>query len=293
MSKNIVQQYLAINILVKISVAIILGIIVGILFVFFQIDASGTMAVIKPFGDILIRLLKMIVVPVISLSLIVGAASLATSKLGSVGVKILVIYFFTNALAVGLGLLFANIFKPGMNLSLASPDAVQAVTINTSTQGIGTVLINIIPDNVLQALVRGDVLAIIFFAFIFGIALARLRERGVKAANTLLEVLEGAMEAIYLIVSGIMQYAPIGVFALIFIVFATHGYMVLGPLLYVIIICYVAYLVQLFIVFGTILRVNNLSIPVFFKRTSEALITAFVTRTSSGTLPISMKNMDR
>ncbi len=289
--KSIFTWYLSINLLLKITIAITAGSIVGILLIILGVDTKLYIQIFQPLGDVLIRLLKMIVIPVVSLSLIVGAASLAPSKLSSIGIKILVIYFITNAAAVFLGLLSANIFKPGLGMNLVSDIA--AVSTSAPPQSITQVFLNIIPTNPIESLVRGDILPIIFFSFIFGVSLAILVEKKVKGAKVLLEALEGAVETIYIIVSGVMQYAPIGVFALISIVFALHGPKVLGPLLFVIVVCYITYIVQLFLVFGGLLAANKLSVSVFFKKTTQALITAFVTRTSSGTLPVSMDSMEK
>lgn len=288
--KSLFQKYLEINVLIKITVAIVLGIVAGIGIIASGVENTTLINVIKPLGDILIRLLKMIVVPVISLSLILGASNLAISKLGSVGIKILAIYFITNAAAVALGLIFANVFKPGVGLELAT--GIQQIAMKNNSQSIGDIFLNIIPDNILKSLVQGDILPIIFFSFIFGISLSALKEKGIKSVDFLIGALEGALETIYLIVAGVMQYAPFGVFALIFIVFATHGQEALGPLFYVILICYGAYIVQLIFVFGAMLLSSGLNVVVFFKKATKALITAFVTRTSSGTLPVSMQSME-
>ena len=288
--KSFFNWYLSINLLLKITIAIVMGSIVGVLLIVLEVDAESYIDIVSPLGDVLIRLLKMIVIPVVSLSLIVGAASLAPSKLGSVGIKILVIYFVTNAVAVFLGLLFANIFKPGLGMNLVS-DITTVITVKPP-QSMVQVFLNIIPTNLIESLVKGDILPIIFFSFLFGISIAILKEKKVKGAQVLLEVLEGAVEAIYVIVGGVMQYAPIGVFALISIVFAIHGAKVLGPLLFVIVVCYITYTVQLFLVFGGMLAMNKLNIVVFFKKTTQAFITAFVTRSSSGTLPVSMNSME-
>ena len=288
--KSFFNWYLSINLLLKITIAIVMGSIVGVLLIVLEVDAESYIDIVSPLGDVLIRLLKMIVIPVVSLSLIVGAASLAPSKLGSVGIKILVIYFVTNAVAVFLGLLFANIFKPGLGMNLVS-DITTVITVKPP-QSMVQVFLNIIPTNLIESLVKGDILPIIFFSFLFGISIAILKEKKVKGAQVLLEVLEGAVEAIYVIVGGVMQYAPIGVFALISIVFAIHGAKVLGPLLFVIVVCYITSTVQLFLVFGGMLAMNKLNIVVFFKKTTQAFITAFVTRSSSGTLPVSMNSME-
>lgn len=282
--------YLKVKLLTKILIAITLGIVVGIAIASVNVDPSHYIAVAKPFGDIFIRLLKMIVVPVISLSLIVGAASISPSKLGSVGLKTVGLYLTTSAFAVFLGLLFANIFKPGLGLNLAGT---VNMTIETkASTPISEIILNIIPTNPIESLAKGDILPIIFFSIILGLTLSALKERNVREAAVALDVIEGFVQSIYIMVNGIMQYAPIGVFALISTLFAINGKKVLGPLLFLVIIIYIAYIVQLFVVYSVMLSANRLNVFTFFKKGTEALITAFVTRSSGGTLPISMRSVE-
>lgn len=286
----LLKKYLKINLLFKILTGIILGGIVGIILASLQIDITSYTKIVQPFGDIFIRLLKMIVVPVICFSLIAGASSISPSKLGTIGIKTMLLYLITSAFAVFFGLLAANIFKPGMGLDLATVTNAAGKTVNPTP--MSQILLNIIPTNPFESLVKGDVLPIIFFSIILGIALSFLKEKGVKGAQVVLDVVNGVVEAIYVIVGAIMQYAPIGVFALISIVFAVHGKKVLGPLLFTVLIIYLVYALQLFLVYGFMFTINKLSVRHFFKSTSEALITAFVTRSSGGTLPVSIRNVE-
>ena len=130
---------------------------------------------VAPFGDIFIRALKMIVVPVILFSLIVGAASINPARLGRVGLKIMAYYMFTSALAVAIGLLYAYLSKPGLGLDLAGGGTAAKMAERPSL--IDTFL-QIVPANPFDALARGDVLAVIFFACAFGIALSYLQASG-------------------------------------------------------------------------------------------------------------------
>jgi len=140
------------------------------------------------------------------------------------------------------------------------------------------------------------VLPIIFFAIFFGIGLAVLRESEKEevrsAANILFTFSNGAVEVMYKIVDWILQYAPIGVFALIAVMFAKQGPKVVGPLALVTLTVYIALAVHVLVVYGTFLRVFGLRLGKFLKMAREAMITAFVTRSSSGTLPVTMKNTE-
>ncbi len=290
--KGMLDWYFKSNLLSRIMIALIGGVVVGIAL------GYGDPATTKEFvdntkflGDIFIRLLKMIVVPVILFSLIGGAASIAPSKLGRIGVKIIAFYMATSALSVALGLFFANLLQPGSGMNLVGSTGLAGKA--AQAPSLATVFMNIIPTNPAESLAKGDVLPIIFFAMLFGLSIAFLRDAKdatvVKGANTLYEVINAAAETMYKIVHGIMQYAPIGVFFLIAIVFAQQGAKALGPLLLVTLTVYLALIALTIIGYGGLLAVFRLGFFKFMKGANEALITAFVTRSSSGTLPVTMR----
>src|SRR5450756_817604 len=152
--RGFMDWYFKSNLLLRILFGLILGAIVGLI-------VGPKIAVIKPFGDLLIRLLQMIVVPVVFFSLITGSASISPARLGRVGVKIIVYYFLTTAIAVAIGLGFANVLHPGVGLALAG--GADKVTELVAPSLVDT-LLNIIPTNPFGALSSGAVLPIIFFA---------------------------------------------------------------------------------------------------------------------------------
>ncbi len=292
--KGLFSWYFGTNLLVRILVGLILGAIVGIILGFFP-DATTSFATwAKPFGDLFVRLLKMIVVPVIFLSLVAGSASIAPSRLGKVGVKILGYYLVTSAVAVILGLVAGQLFQPGAGLSIVADTAAKAKPANALP--LKDVLLNIVPTNPVESLVKGDVLPIIFFALCFGIGLAVLKDskqkRLAESAEWLYRIFEAMAETMYKVVSGVMQYAPIGVFALIAIVFAQQGPKAIGPLLIVVLATFLAMIVHFVVVYGGFLSTSKLSLFKFISRAREAMITAFVTRSSNGTLPVTMRNTE-
>lgn len=282
---GILDWYFKPNLLLRILIGLVLGIIFGLIF-------KQKIEVIQPLGDLLIRLLRMIVVPVIFFSLITGAASIAPSKLGRVGVKIIVYYLITTVFAVIIGLVFANLLKPGIGLTLPGEAPGRELTAPSVVQ----TLLNIVPTNPVDSLAKGEVLPIIFFALIFGIAISILREspdeRLKEGANLLYKFSDAAAEIMYKIVGGVLQYAPIGVFALIAVVFGRQGAKAFGPLGMVTLTVYIGLAVHLILVYGGALSLFGLSFYKFLKGAKEAMLTAFVTRSSSATLPITMKNTD-
>jgi Na+/H+-dicarboxylate symporter len=289
--KGVLDWYFKTNLLARILTGLVAGAIVGIVLGFFPDAVKPFVDNTKFFGDLFVRLLKMIVVPVILFSLIAGAASIAPSRLGRVGVKIMVYYLLTSALAVVIGLVFANIFRPGLGFNIVGNAALKAKEATAPT--IAQILLNIVPTNPVESLTKGDVLPIIFFALVFGLGISFVKDSKnatiAKGADALFDVCNAGAETMYKLVGGIMQYAPIGVFVLIATVFAQQGAKAVGPLLVVTLTVYLGLIVHLVGVYGGLLSVYKLGFVKFLKGANEAMITAFVTRSSGGTLPITMR----
>ncbi len=286
--KGLLRSYLDYPILQKILLGLILGAVFGLIAGHYGY-ADAVKTYIKPFGDLFVRLLKMLVMPIVFASLVVGAASISPARLGKVGVKIVVYYLTTSAFAVALGIIMARIFKPGLGLHLATGAKFSAKSAPSMVQ----TLLNIIPKNPFGALANGQVLPTIFFAIILGIALTYLMESKDEliknSANTLFNAINGLAEAMYKIVGGVMQYAPIGVFALISYVMAEQGVKVVGQLAKVTVAVYIGLFLQIVIVYFSLLKIFGMNPVKFIKKAKDAMLTAFVTRSSSGTLPVTMR----
>jgi Na+/H+-dicarboxylate symporter len=289
--KGAMDWYFKSNLLARILIGLVLGAIVGIILGFSPQSVKPFVDNSKFFGDLFIRHLKMFVIPVILFSLVAGAASIAPSRLGKVGIKIMVFYLLTSAFAVAIGLVFANILQPGAGFNIVGNAAIKGKDAAVPT--IAQILLNIVPTNPIESLNKGDVLPIIFFAVVFGLGLSYVKDSTnkvlAKAGDMLLDVTNAAAETMYKIVAGIMQYAPIGVFVLIAQVFAQQGPKAIGPLLIVTLTVYLGLLVHMVGVYGGLLSVYKLGFMKFLKGANEAMITAFVTRSSSGTLPITLR----
>jgi Na+/H+-dicarboxylate symporter len=292
--RGVMGWYFRTNLLARILVALGLGAVTGIVLGFFPGAVKPFVDDTKFFGDLFIRLLKMIIVPTILFSLIAGGASIAPSRLGRVGVKIMAYYLFTSALAVVIGLAFANVFRPGAGMAIVGNAAVKGKTAAAPT--VSEILLGLIPVNPMESLAKGDVLPIIVFAVIFGIAISFVKdsknELAAKGAETLFVVCNAAAETMYKVVGGIMQYAPVGVFVLIASVFAQQGAKALGPLLLVTVTVYLGLVVHLVGTYGGFLVAWRLSFWRFLKGANEAMLTAFVTRSSNATLPVTMRNTE-
>ena len=260
----------------KILIGMIAGIIVGMVF--------GTGAeVVKPIGTLFISAIKMLIVPLIFCSLIVGVTSMQdTTKMGRIGLKSIVIYLGTTAVAITIGLGIGIFFEPGTGLNMV------ATTVNDvkAAPSLAETIVNLIPKNPVAALAAGNILQIIVFALGLGIALNFTGEKG----RPVVKVFEGLAEAMYKMTELVMKFAPYGVFALIAWVTGKYGLDVLLPLIKVIGLVYLGCLLHvLFLGGGLVGLIGKLNPKKFYKGIIEAQIIAFTTTSSSGALPSSIK----
>ncbi|MBB5336946.1 dicarboxylate/amino acid:cation symporter [Pectinatus brassicae] len=270
------------NLSFKIFIALILAIIVGLFTGHEYVPFFN--AWVAPIGTMFISLIKMIIVPVVLSSLIVGVTSLGdTKKLGRIGIKVILLYLITTAFALVIALIIASLVHPGSGLELA---AAKAPTVKQSP-GFMAVLVNMIPTNPIMSMAKADMLPIIIFALFVGTAITAVGEK----ANTLLSFFDGLAEVSYKIIGMVMEVAPIGVFALLVPVVAANGPKVLLPLLSVIACIYVSCIIHAIVVYANIVRFVGKFSPIkFFKGMTEAMLIAFTTCSSAAALTINMKN---
>lgn len=251
-----------------------LGILVGTLAPKLGISA----AFFKPFGDLFINLVRMVVVPLVLATLVSGAASVGdVGRLGRVAAKTLVFYFATTALAVAIGLILGNIFQPGVGLDLS--------TANLSAKEVAApslvqVLMGIVPLNPVDALAKGNILQIIFFAVLVGMAISLCGDKAKPAAA----FFDAMSEVMIRVTSMVMHYAPIGVFALMAHTVSNHGLEVLLPLIKLIGIMYLGCLIHVIITYLPCIRYAGLKPGTFFRGLSAPLLTSFTTCSSAAAL---------
>lgn len=288
---KIFRYYFKIKLLYRILFALVAGSVFGMIFA----SNQTLLSIFSPLGDFFIRLLKMVMVPIISCSLIIGTSSISPSKLGRVGIKSLFFYFLTSFFAICIGLLCGFVFNPGDGLNL-SQNAQLATAKSASAPSISEIILNIVPINPFEAMAKGEILPIICYCVFFGIALSFCKdsddERIKECANIVFKFFDGVCEIMYLVIRWVMEYAPIGVFALLFKVFAQNGSDVFVKLLNVSVAVYSGFALQIFVVYCLICIVMKLSPVKFLNKVKEPAVTAFVTRSSNGTLPLSMKVAD-
>ena len=234
--------------------------------------------VFKPLGQLFINLIRMVVVPLVLCTIVAGSASVGDiNKLGRVATKTLIYYFGTTAVAVVLGLVFANIFNPGEGLNIAT-EGLKAKS--ATPPKMVDVFLNIIPLNPIDAMGKGNMLQVIFFAMLFGFGLSAVGERG----KTVFAFFDGAAETMIKVTNMVMIYAPVGVFGLIAFTVANHGASVLLPLIKVIGVMYVACLVHVLVCYLPLVRISGITIGHFFKLLSAPLMIAFTTCSSAAAL---------
>ena len=259
-----------------IGIAMVLGIIVGLLL---MNNPSFTTDILKPIGTIFLNLLKFIVVPIVLLSIIDGIISMKDiKKVGSVGWKTIVYYLCTTAVAILIGLLFANLFKG----SFVRLDTAGAEYEAASTSIMDTI-VNIFPSNAVSPLVSANMLQIIVIALFVGFGILMAGEKGEKFAD----FIKSANEVFMKVMMFIIKLAPIAVFCMMAWVIANQGAEILGSLALVLGVAYLAYLVHMVVVYSIAVKTMGGMNPwTFFKGMFPAMAMAFSSTSSVATLPL-------
>jgi Na+/H+-dicarboxylate symporter len=295
----------------QIIIGLILGLIVGFVIVQLRISTGFVIDFVKPIGTIFINSLKMIAVPLVFASLVIGVANLGDiSKLSRIGGKTLLAYLVTTVAAIGLGLLLVNTFEPGENLPQSTRDNLMALYDDVagskasqaeSVKGQGPLqpIIEIVPDNVLRAATdNGSMLQVVFFAIIVGIALLQIPKEKAKNFTNFFDAFN---DVIIKIVEYIMMIAPYGVFALmtsliveiagedpesavsLLLALLKYSLVVLGGLIFIVVVMY-SIILKLF---------TKVPLKTFFKAMRPVMLLGFSTSSSSATLPVTMKTVEK
>ena len=261
---------------------------------------------VSPFGQVFVHMLKMIVVPVIFFSLVVGSASLPISKFGRVGLKTLGWYLGCSVLAAVIGVCLALAISPGSGTEVKAWEemaAAEATTVQeiagkggeSSTVAVLSKLLLSLFRNPFEALSASNFLPIIVFSILFGLAIRVCIERGgdeqqVARLERLAGVFKACQDAMFTLVHWILEYSPLGVLALTIENFARYGPKIVGPYVSVTLGVVGGILVMVFVVYPILLFAVIRSNPfVVLLRIKEAMITALMTRSSAATLPVSIK----
>lgn len=241
-------------------------------------------------GNGFLRAMQMLVVPLVFCSLVCGSMAIGDTKtLGKVGVKTILFYLATTAIAITVAILTANIINPGRGLDLSSIKTAEAIATADKTNVADTIL-NIIPSNPLAAFAEGNMLQIIFFALLVGILLAKLGERADTVANFFNQFNDIMME----MTSLVMKVAPLGVFCLIAKTFAGIGFDGFAPMFKYMISVLTGLGIQCFVVYMLLLYIFTRLNPIhFIKKFLPVMGFAFSTATSNATIPLSIDTLDK
>lgn len=276
----------------QILIGLVLGIILGVVFYGNKVAITS----MQNIGTMFISLIQMIVLPIVVSCLTVGIANMGDlKKLGRIGGKTLIYFELMTTVAIILGLIVANIFRPGDFIdihALHSQDISQYVATAKSAKessGIWATLMGIIPTNIFKSLGEGDMMPVIFFSVFFGLGTAAIGKPG----QVIIDVLQAVSEVMFKVTNWVMHVAPIGVCALIGVTVAQMGISALAPLGYFILLAYATMIVFVVVVMGLVARAFGLNIFTLLKVIKEEAILAFSTASSEAALPKIIDKMDR
>ncbi|UCF05403.1 MAG: dicarboxylate/amino acid:cation symporter [bacterium] len=287
---NLFKLFLRTRLHTKILLGLLVGIPVGLLL-------GPRAEYIRPIGDLFIRLIRMIVVPLVFASLFVGTASLGNiRKLGRIGVKTITYYLCTTAIAIMIGLALGNAVRPGSGLDedtkaqlLASyqTEALEKIEIARQKPSVVETLIRIVPANPVESLAEANMLQIIFFALLMGIAVTLVPG---NKGKPLIDFFDAVSEAMIQMVHIVMKLAPIGVLALIAAVVGKFGAEILFSLLKYSLVVIAGLAIHMLVVYSTAVRFLARRGPLeFFRGIRPAQLIAFSTSSSNATLPVTME----
>ena len=274
-----------------ILISMILGLIVGLILNFYVTNTfiKEVVLINNVFylgGNLFIKLMKMLVVPLVFCSISVGVTSISDiRKIGTIGGRAILIYLLTTALAVSIALLISGTIEPGVGMHMTGLADSSNVTTNVT---ITSTILSMIPDNPLNSLANGDMLPVIIFGVVVGFILAKLKEETTTINKLFTEGNTVMMEMTNIV----MKFAPIGVFCLIAKTFATLGMDGLMPLSKYVACILLALAVQAFIVYPTLLVIFTRLNPIkFFKRFFSVMLFAFSSSSSNATIPLTLEKL--
>ncbi|MDD9950810.1 MAG: dicarboxylate/amino acid:cation symporter [Zetaproteobacteria bacterium] len=309
---SLLKWYVGVTPMTKLLWSLCLGVLLGLGCWWIQLEyswaAPGIQSVlaevVSPLGNLFIQMLKMVVVPIVFFTILQGTFQLPLKELGNVGFRLIALYILSSGLAAAVGVAFAVFTDPGagqveiwqqIGFKATAQSGMSAAPQSVSRSGLWEVVLSMF-SNPFEALSNSNFLGMIVFAMSFGLALGAVRDGSLQDSRiseglrVLQSVIDAVNMALHKMVHWIMEYAPLGVFALTLVNFSLYGPAIVGPYLKVVggVIC--AILFMIFVVYGFFVHfVARCSVVTFFKAVRKPMLTAFVTRSSAAALPISME----
>lgn len=268
-----------------IGIGLLAGVIVGAI-------APDFAKQLKPLGDVFIRMIKMIVVPLIFSSLIMGIAGTGDfKKLGRLGGKAILWFEIATTLALFIALFAVNITEPGVGVNLAATSGATDIVNKAASKQMDHVqmLVNIIPTNIIDAMARGDMLQIIFFSCLFAIAAASMGKEG----KQIVDLSKSITHIMFQVTHYVMYISPIGIFGAIAYTVGAFGLEMLIPLLKLVLTLYAALIVFLALILGIASAFTKVNLFKLFLALKEPTILAFTTAASEAALPIAMEKLKK
>lgn len=278
----------------QIFIGLLLGVAVGYLWPSSDVNGvhtAGGAEQIKPLADVFLRMIKMIIAPLLFSTLVVGIAGTGDMKtVGRIGLKAIIYFEIATTIALFLGLLLVNVFKPGAGMSLpigADTKAAQAMV--QSQQHAWDILLHMFPTSVVDSMARGDILQVVIFSMFFGIAVAAIGAKG----RPVLDLMESTAQAMFKFTGYVMAFAPIGVFAAIAATVGSKGLGILFVLGKLVALMYLGLAIFALIVLGSVSYLIRVPFLTFVKAIREPMLIAFTTASSEAALPKSLEIMER
>ncbi len=273
------------NLTFQVLVAVFIGVLIGVF-------SPPTGKALKPLGDAFINLVKMVITPVVFLTIVHGIAGMADlRKLGRIGGKALLYFELVSTLALGIGLVIVNVTQPGAGLDASSMAAgdVSRYTAAGMNQGMTSFLLKVVPDNVIAAFAGGDLLPVVFFSILFGAALTAVGDAG----RDIIDLLVRLQAVFFRIVHLIMKVAPLGAMGAMAYTVGTFGLRTLLPLGRLMLDVYATMAVFIFLVLALICRTNGFRIWTFLRYIRDEILLVLGTSSSEAVLPNMLEKLER
>ncbi len=270
-------------------IQVLLGVIIGAALGHFWPAIAVQM---QPFGEAFIKLVRMIIAPIIFVTVVVGIAKLADAKeVGRIGIKAILYFEVLTTIAMFIGLVVAHVFQPGAGLNI-NPATLDSKAVaryaDAPHQDVVAFLLNIIPNTVVDAFARGEILQVLLFAVLFGLGLSRLGERG----STIVQVIDEAGAALFGVIALIMRVAPLGAFGAMAFTIGKYGIGALAQLGFLMLCFYLTCAIFIFVVMGAVAAVMGLNILKILRFVKEEFLIVLGTSSSEAAMPTLMEKLE-
>jgi aerobic C4-dicarboxylate transport protein len=270
-------------------IQVLLGVVIGAALGHFWPTIAVQM---QPFGDAFIKLVRMIIAPIVFVTVVVGIAKLADAKeVGRIGIKAIVYFEVLTTIAMFIGLIVAHVFQPGAGLNI-NPATLDGKAVaryaDAPHQDVVTFLLNIIPNTVVDAFSKGEILQVLLFAVLFGLGLSRMGERG----KTVTHVLDEAGGALFGVIAIIMRVAPLGAFGAMAFTTGKYGIGALAQLGFLMLCFYLTCAIFIFVIMGGVAAIMGLNILKIIRFVKEEFLIVLGTSSSEAAMPTLMEKLE-